>query len=190
MSNPQIRQFGLLLRSIPRYGSRYVEVVLCSRKPGAGDDEAPLGVADDSCDPQRPKHLDTLALDGLGLYGFVSGYRDGGAELCPFIGDKAEYRNLYVIDERRAALMAKTLKKINAAMSKAKAYEPGDRFAVLAGALRLDFVVEDRERDLPRNGQRWRYMTVAEGRNRYREIIEQACATETERLFPHAKVAS
>jgi hypothetical protein len=144
-----------------------------------------FGALDDGFSSERPKHLTDLALDGLGIYGFVSEYRNDDG-LCGFIGDSFEYRNVFAIDERLAHRIAKTLAKLNRARDKAKAYEPGDKFAVLAQALKLDFVVEDRKDNLPRNGQRWRYMTVAEGRNRYRQIIEEARKKETERYFPQA----
>jgi len=175
------RQFGLLVRNSSRYGTRYVEVHICSKEAGADDYAAPLGVTDSYS--ERPKHLTDVALDGLGIYGFISDMRrDDG--LCSFIGDNIEFRDVFAIDERKAGAMLKTLKRVNRALDKAKAYEPGDRFAALAAALKLDFVVEDRNDDLPRNGQRWRYMTVAEGRNRYRQMIEQARQSETDRLFP------
>jgi hypothetical protein len=181
------REFGLLVRPVVRHGTRYIEASLCTRNPGeVSGDIAPYGAGDDTCLYERPKHLVDTALDGLGLYGFVSEYKHDGESLCSFIGDSVEFRDVYAIDHRRATNMAKTLKRVNAQIDKNKAYEPGDKFAALAQALKLDFAVEDRKDDLPRSGIRWRYMTVAEGRNRYREIIEQERKTETERRFPRA----
>ena len=180
--NPQ-RLFGLLVRHSVRYGSRYIDVLVCSKEPGADFEAAPLGVSDDSFSYERPKHLADVALDGLGMYGFITDMRNDDG-LCGFIGDSIEYRDVFSIDARKAGRMHKLLKRINSALDKAKAYEPGDRFAVLAKLLKLDFVVEDRKDDLPRSGQRWRYMTVAEGRNRYRQMIEEARQKETDRLYP------
>ncbi|MBO0716108.1 MAG: hypothetical protein J2P55_02075 [Rhizobiales bacterium] len=189
MSNPQreTRQIGLLVRHVNRHGTPYVEVLLCSRE---GDADDPRGISDSPTNYDLPKHLQGLALDGLGIYGFVSQYRDGDDGLCSFIGAEAEYRDVYCVEQARAERMFKTLKKINARIAKDRAYEPGDKFAALANVLRLDFVVEDRQNDLPRSGERWRWMTVPEGRNRYRELIEAAKQAETEKRFPRAKVAS
>ncbi|MBO0718954.1 MAG: hypothetical protein J2P55_16710, partial [Rhizobiales bacterium] len=106
-------------------------------------------------------------------------------------GHVVEFRDVYAIDQRHAERMLKTLKRVNARIEKDRAYEPGDKFAALAAALKLDFVIEDREPNLPRSGERYIAWTVAEGRNRYREMIEAAKHAETERRFPQpAKVAS
>ena len=39
---------------------------------------------------------------------------------------------------------------------------------------------------MPHNANRWLHMTVAEGRNRYRDLIAEACKLETESRFPAA----
>lgn len=166
---PEIRKFGLLIRRYKSYGTSRVDVYVTSRKESEG--MSPLGCGDDCFTWERPKHLAKYALDGLGMYGFVSDYADKA-----FIGDAVEYRDVFAIDQRRADKMLKTLRRINARLAMHEAREPGDKFQVLADFLRADFVVEDRQNDLPKNGERWRWMSVAEGRNRYRQLIEESRA--------------
>ena len=59
-------------------------------------------------------------------------------------------------------------------VQKDQAREPGDNFMSLAKSLKLSFAVERIKRN--GNEQDWRWMSVEEGRNRYRALIEQAVA--------------
>jgi hypothetical protein len=180
MTTNETRTFGLLLRSgldsiSPR--THKVTVELVSKK---SDSQHPLGVSDDAFTWERPKHLAEVALDGLGIYGFISDLRTDEGK-CRHIGDSVEFRNVFAIDATRARRMMKTLQRINKRIDGDKAYESGDKMMALANALKLDFVVEDRERFKHDPDRRWRWMSVAEGRNRYRELIEEAETAETER---------
>jgi hypothetical protein len=67
-------------------------------------------------------------------------------------------------------------------VDKAQAFEPGDKLAALAQALKLDFVVEDRERFKHDPERRLLWLSVPEGRNRFRQLIVEAEKEETDRL--------
>jgi hypothetical protein len=177
MIENMLRDYGLLIERDFKYGTEYVIARLISRKPG---EKHPLGVSDSSFSDERPAYLVEKALDGLGLYGFAS---DTGTD-APFVLDGAEYRDVHSIDRRLAMRMAKTLAVITTRRRKDNAYEPGDTFMSLAKALKLTFVVE-RKHNRPfgsnYSDNDWRFMTVEEGRNRYRALIEEARKTVKER---------
>lgn len=163
------RTYGLLLSRRFEHGTEYVEVSLISRED---ENEYPKGVSS-LYTWELPKPLAGCEFDGLGMYGFVSEANDN-----QYIGYEAEYRGVYAVDESRARRMAKTLNRVNNRIQKDRAHDPGDKLVAIARALKLDFVVE-------RVGKRigssyadmdWRWMTVEEGRNRYRELIATAIA--------------
>jgi hypothetical protein len=189
--NPdETRQFGLLIRSVCRHGTRYVEASIAMRKQ---EQHAPLGCGDFRW--EWPEHLAEFELNGLGIYGFVSNdLRDERDGLLRYIGDGVEYRDVSSIEVTTAVRMAKTLRRVGARLSKDRAYEPGDRLRGLAKALRLEFVCEDRGGDrFPRGSNlRWLYLDVGAGRNRFREMIEEARRATTAARFGNvlAKVAS
>jgi len=158
--------YGLLLERVNRHGTEYVEVHVARREKARPD--VPLGCSGDGeyylgygC----PKHLLGLALDGLGMYGFASD-SDGH-----FIGHDVEYRNVYASGERKLKAMLKAIKRVNARFDKDKAYEPGDKLVAFAKALKLSFVVE--RIGPPRRDPEWRWMSIEDGRNRYRNLIHE-----------------
>ena len=163
-------EYGLMIDREFRYGNERVEVHVVRRREEDGD--RPLGCSGDGelyygngC----PKHLLGLVVDGLGMYGFVS-----DRDPFDFIGDDVEFRNVYAMDERKLGRMSKAIKRVNARIDKDQAREPGDRLVSFAKALKLTFVVErigERRRDPD-----WRFMTIEEGRNRYRAMIADATA--------------
>lgn len=179
-TQPEIRQFGLALRSTYTHGTRYITAHVVSRKQ---DRHAPYGVTDFRW--EWPKHLADFELDGLGIYGFVStDMRDERDGLCTYIGDNVEYRDVFCIDGAKAGRMVKTLRRIGARLSKDRAYEPGDRLYALARVLKLDFIVEDRFEKFPRdNDLRYLYHDLGEGRNRFRAMIEEARKQATEARY-------
>lgn len=162
-------EYGLLIDRVNEYGSEKVTVHVVRRREADGD--VPLGCSGDGelyagfgC----PKHLLGLVVDGLGMYGFVS---DSDGE---YIGYGVEFRNVYSIDAAKLGRMAKALKRVNAQIEKDEAREPGDKFMAFAKALKLSFAV-------CRIGERrpnpdWRFMSIVEGRNYYRQMIEVASA--------------
>jgi hypothetical protein len=162
-----MREYGLLIRHEISYGTDYVKVMLAARE---GDRDGPLGCSSDgesSYDSKVPKHMHGLMLDGLSMNGFVN---EWGSDVS-FIGHEIEFRDVFSIDIPKAARMLKTLKRVTARIRKDDAREPGDRFMSLAKALKLSFAVEDRGKT-NNNGERWRWMTISEGRDRYRTLIE------------------
>jgi hypothetical protein len=163
--------FGVLIARETSQGTEYVKATLVRREPGK---EHPCGASDGLYVYSRPKHLAELALDGLGMYGFVN--EPGDAYDATYIGHEAEFRDVYAIDETLARKIGRTLARVNKRIDADKAYEPGDKLAAICAALRLDFVVE-RVGPAVSGGwaeMQWRFMTVPEGRNRFRQLIAQA----------------
>jgi hypothetical protein len=163
-------EYGLLIDRINQHGTEYVTVHVVRRR--AEDGDVPLGCSGDGetylgygC----PKHLLGLVVDGLGMYGFVSDSGDAA-----YIGYDVEFRNVYASDERKLGRMLKAIKRVNARIEKDEARDPGDKFMAFASALKLSFAVHRvGER---RSSPEWRFMSVAEGRNCYRQMIENAVA--------------
>jgi len=162
-------QYGLLINRINQHGTEYVTVHVVRRREADGD--VPLGCSGDGETIKGygcPAHLLGLSLDGLGMYGFVS---DSDAA---FIGHDVEFRNVYASSEHKLARMLKAIKRVNARIEKDEARDPGDKFMAFAKALKLSFAVTligERRRDPD-----WRFMSIAEGRNCYRQMIDGACA--------------
>jgi len=83
-------------------------------------------------------------------------------------------RDTHAITEATLARMLKAIKRVKARVEKDEAREPGDKFMALAKSLKLSFAVERIKRNS--NSDDWRWMSVEEGRNRYRAMIEEAVA--------------
>jgi hypothetical protein len=66
--------------------------------------------------------------------------------------------------------MYATLRRITKGLEKDAAIEPGDRLVSIARSLKLDFVATKRPDQS--NGKYW-FWSIAEGRNRYRELIDE-----------------
>ena len=163
-------EYGLLIERVNRHGTEYIDVRLARR-----DDKRdyPLGLPSDGetlfgygC----PKHLIGLALDGLGMYGFVSDHGDPA-----FIAYDIEFRDVHASGEAKLARMLKAIKRVNARVAKDQAREPGDKLMALAKALKLSFAVI-RVGKPGTNPPEWKFMPIADGRNHYRHLIEQAVA--------------
>jgi hypothetical protein len=160
-------QYGLLIERVQRYGTEYVEVRVARREARY---EHPVGCPSDGDNflgYGTPKHLLGLVLDGLGIYGFVSETGEPA-----YIAHDVEFRDVHSSGETKLARMLKAIKRVKARIEKDEAREPGDKFMALAKSLKLSFAVER----IKRNGdqQDWRWMSVEEGRNRYRTLIENA----------------
>jgi len=101
-----------------------------------------------------------------------SGEGDGGA----VYGFDVDYRDVYSVDLRKARRMAKTLDKLDkglAKMTEARGYvrsygEYIGRVAEVIGAAGIGF---DRQNKLPRNGQRFDWMSIGDGVNRANHLI-------------------
>jgi hypothetical protein len=160
-----MREYGLLIRHKVTYGTDYIECLLSAKEP---DKDYPLGCSSDGeshYDANVPKHMKGQMLDGLEIYGFVNS--DIGE--VHFIGGDFCFRDVFSVDIPKAEKMIRTLKKVVARMRKDEAREPGDRFMSLAKALKLSFAVEDRGAD--KGDRRWHWMSISEGRDRYRNLI-------------------
>ena len=162
------KEYGLLLRRDNRYGTDHLSMEVVRREEGR---DGPLGCSSDgesSWEKDVPKHLIGLQLDGLTCDGHASrDYKSLG-----FIGFEPEYMNVYSATLPKLERMRKTLKKVLAAKDKDKAYEPGDLLASIANVLKLSFVVVKRDNPRDPDGRQWDYMSVAEGRNCLRRLIE------------------
>ena len=173
MSKPD-DQYGLLIEKVIRYGTEYVEVRVARREDRY---DHPVGCPSDGslfAGYGTPKHMLGLVVDGLGMYGFVSETGDPA-----FIGAEIEFRDVHALDEAKLTRMLKALKRVKARVEKDEAREPGDKFMALAKALKLSFAVERIKRN--GNSDDWRWMSVEEGRNRYRAMIEETVAAAIER---------
>jgi len=171
MTDKPLDDYGLMLQRVQRVGTDYIELHIVRREKERPD--VPLGCSGDGeifAGYGCPKHLLGLALDGLGMRGFVS---DSTSNVS-FIGHGVEFYDVYSSHERKLRRMLKAVKRVNDRIAKDEAREPGDQLVAFAKALKLSFVVE---RIGPaRRDPDWRWMTIQEGRNRYRTLIDQAVA--------------
>src|SRR3954469_9955707 len=171
----KLDEYGLLIEPVNRYGTEYVEVRVVRREDGR---EGPLGCSGDGeafygygC----PKHLVGLSLDGLGMYGFVSEGKDPA-----FIAADVEFHNIYGAHATRLKRMLKAINRVTARIRKDNAgRDPGDKFMSFAAALKLSFAVV---RNTPGRDSDWTFMSITEGRNRYRDLIDKALAKAKEKL--------
>jgi hypothetical protein len=160
--------YGLLLRTNNRHGSEYLIAELVRRE---GEHDAPRNCSDGLFTEEgRPKHLESLRLQDLRMQGFL--------QTCSpheLIGFEPAFYDVYSVDERDAKRMARTLKLINDRIRKDCAHNAVDCFVALCSALRLSFVVECRDENQRSSydDNKWYWMSIAEGRNRYRHMIEQ-----------------
>jgi hypothetical protein len=168
-------QYGLLIERNSDHGTERIIARLVRRED---NQDHPLGCnsrgeSDIWSASSKPYHW-SRQYDGLGMFGFVS---DISNEFR-YIGFEPEYRDAYAIDLRTATRMVKTLTVVQRAIAKAAAYEPCDQFAAMANGLRLDFVVEKKGNRLGSSysDHEWRFMTIPEGRNRFRQLIAEAIA--------------
>ena len=169
-------EYGLLIGRSNDHGSERVEAHIVRREVDS-ERSYPMGCSGDGecfAGYGCPKHLLGLALDGLGMYGFVSDH--GEPE---YIGYEVEYRNVFAAGEAKLTRMVKAIKRVNARVAKDEAREPGDKFMAMAKALKLSFaVIRIGER---RSNPDWRFMTITEGRNLFRQMIDDAVAEVTAR---------
>lgn len=80
--------------------------------------------------------------------------------------------------------MVKTLDRIGARLKKDAAQEPADVLASVCAALKLSFVVERVGEGPGRSSyddNQWHWMSIGEGRNRYRRLIAELRDAERER---------
>lgn len=173
----KVKEYGLLLQRENRHGTDYVVARIVRR-----DGESPIGCSTDGereWDGEVPKHLRGTHLDGLCMHGFVSDFGD-----CDYIGFEPEYRDVYAVDLRKAQAMAKTIKRVVAQQERDKAREPGDVLASFAKALKLGFVAKRRgpNKGSSYSDNEWNFMSIAEGRNEFRHLINEARTELRERL--------
>jgi hypothetical protein len=169
-----MREYGLLLETVSEHGTEYIKLTVAVREPGKDHPVRCASDGEDEDDPNVPKHMRGLVLEGLGLYGFVTENK------ATFIAGEPEYRDIFVADLRKSERMVRTLKRVKARIRKDCAYEPGDQLCALAASLKLTFMVE-RIAPSATNRREWRWMSLAEARNRYRELIDNTRAAVMER---------
>jgi hypothetical protein len=163
-------EYGLLLENRFKYGSEQIVARLVKRENGG---EHPLGCSSDGewLDVQKPHAY--RRYDGLGLYGFVTDKEQH------FIGaGEPKYRDVYEMNVHDLVAMTRTLNTVNRALTKAQVREAGDILYIFAKSLSLTFVVERIENGRAERStyseNEWHFMTLAQGRERYRELIRQA----------------
>lgn len=177
-ANPKAEKFtlGLQIEHHLSYGTEYVTALVCRQED---DKDYPVGISGDgwaSWDNSVPTYLRDKALDGLGMHGFVSEYSD-----CEYIAFEPEFRSTYSCNERKLKRMLNGLRLVKRQIEKDQARTPEATFRALGDALKIKFVVE---RVTPKGYQQvatWRWMEVSEGRNRFRQLIENARTAQRER---------
>lgn len=173
-----MNEYGLLIRRENRLGTEYVTAEVVTREEGA---VYPRGCSNDgeySGDPNVPEHLHGLLLDGLCYRGHVC---DTG-EPC-FVAHSVEYRDCHFLDVHKAERAVRTLKRIVKRVEAEDAHEYGDVFCALYKALKLSFVVVEigKKPGSTFADKEWHWMNMAQGRNRFRHMIEEAVAEEVAR---------
>jgi hypothetical protein len=165
--------YGLLISEYVEHGYNHVKAELICREDGYDYPRNPSDWISEG-------PLKGLYLSNLGMLGFCSNYD------AEFIGYEPAYNHPYRVKHDDAKRMVKTLNRVFARIDKDDAREPGDMFLSLCHALNLDFVVVKSDGSSIGGGlysdSRWQWLSVGEGRNRYRAMVEQAKAnTKTER---------
>lgn len=162
------RTYGLVIQKRSNYGEQLEIKVMCRE----GDDAHPINPrgVETSYDEDTPKHMRGLSLDGLTIDGFWSDMDD-----LKFIGfNYVEYMDRSYLKTDDINAMAKTLKKINKVLAAHDPREPADYLMALASALKLDWcvMVEGEAASSNYSLNSWHWMTIPEGRNALRHLIE------------------
>lgn len=160
--------YGLLLRRYSQHGYDNIALTLVERRTVDGvEQDAPRNASSSYDTPPRYRGL---RLEDLSLEGWFSSYAPHD-----FLCDGAAYRGVYKVDADTAAACLRTLKLIDKQVERDAAREPADILASLCTALRLTFVCEQVGDSLASSydAHQWRWMTVGEGRNRYRQMIRE-----------------
>jgi hypothetical protein len=105
------------------------------------------------------------------LPGFASRSLAGG-----FRVERARYRGLHEVQLTQARTMADMLAKIEKDRLRSESEEAGDVFDSFARSLRAHWVCSTRSGVVrpSMDGANWEWLTVAQGRNRYRWLIDVA----------------
>jgi hypothetical protein len=151
---------GVQIERSNKYGTEYVTVRVMRREPDASH---PLNI---SWSP----YTDEQCVESLELQGFVSDYGE-----YDFIAFGASYSSVFKVDTKRATAMLKTLQRIDRQTAKDEAREPGDVLISFCKAIRAQWCVYEVEH----NGtwlrdSKWRFVSIAEGRNKLRAEIAAA----------------
>ncbi len=176
-----MRNYGLILSRELLHGCEYVSAKVVSSENG----KYPMNCKSDGeshfCE-ETPKVHCGLQYCDLGMVGHVSDYDQA---YCAF---EAEYRAPHSVTLPAAERMVKTLRRIQREVKKAQAQDPGDYLMALAHALHLDFVAVERgkRRGSMYSDSDWTFMTIEEGRNFFRRMIDEACTEARARKKPAA----
>jgi len=185
--------YGLQIYTRYSHGCHHVSAMVMRREHSGDRQDQPLGISSDdqyrAYRDNEPKHLVGLQMQGLGMDGFVSAEYAKSPDDIHFIGHDIEYRDVYSIDLDDASRMLKTLKLVHKRAETDNSHEPGDLFASLCVALKLSWVCELRDNDTSRRFPEWRWMSVGEGRNRYRQLIAEAVSTAIATKFQNSVAA-
>lgn len=160
MEEPK-RTIGLLLEIYQQHGTHYVIARVLSRRAG---EDYPVGLC--SMDDEG------RSLDGLAYYGHVN--EDIGEP--GFVCHGVMFKDCYHVELPRARAMTKTLDRITKRLARDNAWEHGDALLSIAKAIGATWMVH-RAGDKVRSSyadNEWRFMTLNEGRNHFRHLIEKA----------------
>jgi hypothetical protein len=160
--------YGLLLQTVNQYGSQHLVASLIRRK---NDARYPVNCSDGLFSEDRPVFMQKFQLDGLQMKGFISTATDKA-----FVGWEPAYYAVHAIHLSDAKRMVTTLRAIKTRIAKDAAYNDAvECFRSLCTVLKLDFMVEctSQHKASSYADNTWHWMTVAEGRNRYRQMIAE-----------------
>lgn len=88
-------------------------------------------------------------------------------------GLEAEYRSVFSVNAHRAAIMAKTLARVQKAIDNERSGDSGDRFMAFAKSIGAVGFVENRTPDcLNLREATWRFHALVAGRAELRRIVE------------------
>ena len=123
--------YGFLVRQSIFAEGKAVEIRILRRLPGESSPVNCPGDGESRYD-RSPRRLQGLNLSDLQIIVWNSG---AGTPRAYVSAPKIWYRDAYLVDEKRAAQMARTLKRLNIAIEKARATEIGQVILVIAEAI-------------------------------------------------------
>ena len=168
-----MKTYGLIIQERNNYGKN-IEIKVMCREDDADYPINPSSV-ENAYYEEVPKHMRDLSLNGLTIDGFWSDCGD-----LKFIGfNFVEYMERSYLKTEDINAMQKTLKKINKVLVEHDPIEPADYLMALADALKLDWCVSViGKAKSSYSDNNWHWMSIPEGRNALRHLIEDTKPAE------------
>lgn len=138
MTRKATRTYGLMLDTTDLYGTTYVMARVMTKEP---DQHHPINgrsLDSETAIYDAPRHMVGKSIDGLTLQGYWTDWTGGTTR---FMSHEPLYRDVHLVNERKAAAMARTLRAITKATP--EGYHVAEWERNLQGiirGLRLDWV--------------------------------------------------